>query len=363
MKLIFINNYAMDWAWEHWEKKEYPGHHLWGATDLHKYGIEVEILPHEKYKILKGIGNRIKILGDLDQQLRILFKKPSYDLVYSGWQLNAVVLAFLRSIGIFKKPIVTIMHRSFKKNLLNDIIVNLFISKHDKILCLSSVIQNQLRDKFNIPEEKLAVLLLGIDLSFYQNKEGEVLDEEKAQNTGFILSVGKTSRDYNTLVKAFKEIDYNLKLYCSADSAPTILNIPSNIKVQFNENSSVLSYEELQSEHEKAYAVAIPLDIPSERADDVTLIGNTSLLESMAMGKAVVMTRNRQIDIDIEKEGIGIWVEHGDVKGWQQAISHLLENPQETKEMGNRARRLCEEKYNLEIFSSKLAQLLKSVLE
>lgn len=363
MKVIFINNYAMDWAWEHWKKKEYPGHHLWGATDLHKYGIDVEILRHEKYSLLKKIGNKIKILGDLDQQLRIFLREPNYELVYSGCELNAVGLAFLRAIGIFKKPVVTIMHRSFKKNLLNDIIINIFIKRYDKIFCLSSVIYCQLKDKFNIPEEKLAVLPLGMDLLFYQNKEGEGIDEEEEKNTGFILSAGKTGRDYNTVVKAFREIEYNLKIYCSTDSAPTISNLPSTIKIKFNESSSVLSYEELQAEHEKAYAVAIPLYIPPERADDVTLIGYTSLLESMAMGKAVVMTRNRQIDIDIEQEGIGLWVDHGDVKGWQEAITHLLENPQETKEMGKRGRRLCEEKYNLETFSSKLAQLLKSVVE
>jgi glycosyltransferase involved in cell wall biosynthesis len=82
----------------------------------------------------------------------------------------------------------------------------------------------------------------------------------------------------------------------------------------------------------------------------------------MAMGKAVIMTRNQQIDIDIEKEGIGIFVEPGDVEGWKQAIFYLLEHPQETEEMGNRARSLCENRYNLDEFSSKLSEVLKSVI-
>jgi len=78
------------------------------------------------------------------------------------------------------------------------------------------------------------------------------------------------------------------------------------------------------------------------------------------MGKAVIMTRNRQIDIDIEKEGIGIFIKPGDVEGWKRAIYYLLEHPQETEEMGDRARSLCESRYNLEYFSSRLASILQS---
>ncbi|NEQ19020.1 MAG: glycosyltransferase family 4 protein [Microcoleus sp. SIO2G3] len=81
------------------------------------------------------------------------------------------------------------------------------------------------------------------------------------------------------------------------------------------------------------------------------------------MGKAVVMTRTVEPCIDIEKEGIGIFVEQGDVQGWQEAISYLLEHPDETREMGKRGRRLCEEKYNLEVFTSRLSKLLKDALK
>jgi glycosyltransferase involved in cell wall biosynthesis len=365
MKVLFINNYPMDHAWELWKKKEYPGHHLWGVTHLHNYGIEVAILPHNRYSILKKIGEKTKFLGDLDQQVRILLQESQYDLVYSGNELSTSLLALLRSVGIFKKPIVIIMHRSFPRNLLGKLFVEFFIKRHDLFLCLSNRIMEQLRDDFCISQEKLKVLPWGVDLSFYQIKEVNNFDETKADNAGFIVSAGKTGRDYNTLVKAFKEINYPLRIYGAGESAPTIPDLPSKILVhnKHSKDQNFLSFEELLREYEKAYAVAIPLNIPLERADTITLIGITSLGDAMAMGKAVVMTRNRQIDIDIEKEGIGIWVEPGDVQGWQQAISYLLEHPRETQKMGKQGRRLCENKYNLEAFSSSLAKFLKGVLE
>ena len=345
----------MDHAWELWKKKEYPGHHLWGATHFNKYGIDVDILPHEKYIFLKKMSSKIKVLGDLDQQLRILFKSSQYDILYSGHYFNTLLLAFMRSLGIFKKPVVAIAFQAFDKNIGTAILVNLLVKGHDKLICSSSGIRSQLKDKFDIPDEKLELLEWGVDLSLYKHKNYDNAYEVRGSQTSFVLSAGKSYRDYNTLVQAFREINYTLKIFCSEGSAPTYFELPSNIELTYE-----ASFLELLPEYEKAYAVAIPLDINPKTS--YNMIGQTSLLDAMAMAKAVIMTRNRYIDIDIEKEGIGIWVEPGDVKGWQQAIAYLLDHPQETEEMGKRAYHLCESKYNIEVFSSGLAKILKSVL-
>jgi glycosyltransferase involved in cell wall biosynthesis len=365
MKVLFIGKTPMDWAWEQWQQKKYPGHLLFGVTQLSKYGIEVDILPHTKYAKLQQISNKIKVLGDLDQQFRILFRQEYYDIVYSGDDLNTSLLTFLRYIGFYKKPIVVIMHRSFRKTLASQIFVKFFLKSKDKLLCLSNSVMTKITDNFDIPKEKLTILPLGMDLSFYNYnpKENQNVKTDKEVNE-FILSAGKTHRDYNTLAQAFKKINCNLNIYCSGESAPTIFPLSENINVNYEntKESTILSYEELESEYKKAYAIAIPLEIPPERRESVTLIGNTSLLEAMALGKAIVMTKNPQIDIDIEREGIGFFVEYGDVEGWRKAISYLLDNPQETKEMGHRGRLLCEQKYNLDYFGLRLAEELKNVM-
>ena len=51
---------------------------------------------------------------------------------------------------------------------------------------------------------------------------------------------------------------------------------------------------------ESVRVIAIPLE------KQETLAGLTSLLDCLGFGKPVIMTRNPCIDIDIEKEGIGI---------------------------------------------------------
>lgn len=348
MKVLFINNYGMDKAWKEWSNGEYPGHHLWGITHLQKYGVDVEILLHRKYVILNKIGLRFKLGNYLDQQARILLKRSHYDLVYSGCGDNTFFLALLRYLGIFRKPLVAIVHHPLGKATRRN---SIFVKGHDQILCLSSKVKQQIEDNF-AGAGRTELLKWGVELPFYEQKESSSA-KSKSQ---FVVSAGKSSRDHDTLAKAFTEINYPLVIYCSAKSAPTISDITSNIKIEFNHpTQNAISCRRLLGEYEKAYAIAIPLK------DTNGLAGLTSLLDAMAVGKAVVMTRNKQIDIDIEKEKIGIWVEPGDVKGWRQAINYLLTHPSETQEMGNRGRYLCETKYNIEVFSAHLARILLEV--
>ena len=90
---------------------------------MDKYGIELDILPHEKYVILNKIGRRLKLGNYLDQQLRILLRLSHYDLVYSACGDNTFILAFLRSVGIFRKPLVAIVHRPLDDSSKNKIFV------------------------------------------------------------------------------------------------------------------------------------------------------------------------------------------------------------------------------------------------
>ncbi|MDZ7962181.1 MAG: glycosyltransferase family 4 protein [Aulosira sp. DedQUE10] len=366
MKILCLFDYASaDRSWERWQNKqerESPEHHLWGITHLYKYGIDVDILPYEKFRLIKQIGEKLK-LGDLDQQLRVIFIADKYDIIYSTCQTSTLVLALLRILGIFKTPLVVKLERPFKKNTLNKILVQLFAKGHDKILCLSSKTENRLINDFGVNKNKLALLDWGTDLPSYDDYE--FLDNDINAQRVFV-SAGNESRDYNTLVQAFSEVDCSLKLYCSSKSAPTVTPLSPNITIEYSKRENLalawkaISWKELLSEYAKAYAITIPLYIPPHRIDTTPLYGLTSLLDAMAMGKPVIMTKHRQANIDVEKEKIGLWVEPGDVKGWQQAISYLLEHPEEAQEMGKRGRLLAEQKYNLENFGSQLAKVLKT---
>lgn len=359
MKVLFIHNYSVDDDWSLWKKErrtECPAYYLWGITHLSNYDIEVDVLPYEKYSLLKKIGYAIK-LGDLDHQLRIFLLQSNYDVVYSACQTGTVILALLSCLGLFRKPIIVKLERPFKVNFFSRIFVKIFAKGHAKILCLSNRVREQLKNEFGIDEEKIPIVDWGPDLSYYDNRKSNTQIHSE-----FFLSAGSTSRDYNSLTQAFTNINYPLRIYCSERCAPDPSNVTENITMQYKKKSiepRALSFEKLIKEYEQAYAVAIPLKIPKDRADNTTLIGLTNILEAMAMGKAVIMTKHKQVNIDIEKEGMGIWVEPDDVNGWKKAISYLLDHPDESRAMGMKARKLSETKYNLDLFSSQLATEIK----
>ncbi|AFY32697.1 glycosyltransferase family 4 protein [Calothrix sp. PCC 7507] len=365
MKVLYLANFPQaDQAWERWktgQKRESPEHGLWGATHLHNYGIETDLLPYEKYTALKKISRFLK-LGDIDLQFRAFLALSKYDLVYSSSQTGTLFLAFLRAIGILRKPVVVKLERPFNVNFLTKIILPLFARGHDKILCLSSRVENQLHDEFGIPKSKLALLDWGPDLPSYdEEKQGQSAE----MNPPIIISAGNISRDYNSLAEAVRNLNCSVHIYCSKSSAPTIDNLPEQVKCQYKHPTATtaLTWQDLVMKYEKSYAVAIPLEIPESRVDNTPLYGLTSLLDAMAMGKAVIMTYHRQVNIDVVKEGIGLWVEPGDVKGWEKAIAYLLDHPEETEQMGKRALQLAKEKYNLDTFSSQLAVALKSTIK
>ncbi|MBE9045430.1 glycosyltransferase [Pleurocapsales cyanobacterium LEGE 10410] len=358
MKVVFVNNYAMDSIWQEWQEQKSAGHHLWGVTNFDKYGIDCHILAHEKYTFLKKISKKIKFLGDLDQQLRILRMKDDFDLVYCAQSMNTLLLSLMRSVGLFDKPIVAIAHEKFEKTLATNILIDLFFKGHDTLVCLSEKIKDQYQYEFYFDSNKLDVLEWGVELPFYDYNLSKIDSDLQVSIPPFFLTAGRTYRDYQTLATAFENIDHNLKIYCTEDSAPNNQALPKNVQVFYDpEKLYYISNAEMYAEYKRAYAVLIPLDIDPQKVS-YTMIGLSSLLDALALGKAIIMTKYDHINIDIEKEGIGLWVEPGDVAGWRKAISYLLEHPRETQEMGKRARLLCEQRYSLDLFSQGIAKII-----
>ena len=93
-----------------------------------------------------------------------------------------------------------------------------------------------------------------------------------------------------------------------------------------------------------------------------SLSGLTSLMDALGMGKPVIMTKHPLIDIDIEAQGIGKWVEPGDVKGWRDAIQFFEEHEDEAFLMGQRARNLVNTGLNSVNFANQVMDIFENIL-
>jgi len=362
MKVVLVNNYDLLHISELWkqEQGQAPAQHLWGYSTLEKYDIQVDVLPFERYRLLKKISKKLKLFGDLDQQIRLLFNANRYDAIYSAHHLTTLLLALLRLIGILKRPIVAIAYQAPRsKNFLVKVFTKLFITGNDKILCLSDDLLRDLED-MGVPSSKLSLIDWGVDLKFYNPylaATNQETNQENIEQQKYIFSPGKTYRDYPTLTDAVRHIDCHLLVSGSGlvntDDLPKPL--PENIEILETE----LCWKDFINLYRQSYAVVIPLQ--DNQAKLKNAIGLTAVTEAIAMGKPIIMTRNDYLGIDLEAAGIGLWVEPGDTEGWRTAITYLLAHPDVAQEMGRKARRMAEESFNLEHFSKQLAQQLQQV--
>src|SRR3989304_3861014 len=106
----------------------------------------------------------------------------------------------------------------------------------------------------------------------------------------YIISSGRTGRDYRTLVEAVKDLPVRLILVADYFNL-TGISLPENVEVKYN-----ISLNDLIRLTSSAKFVVIPLQ------DRSISVGQSVMLEGMALGKAVIVTRNTAT-IDYIRDG------------------------------------------------------------
>lgn len=331
------------------KNKEMPHHHLWGANLFHKFGITTEIISYYKYPALKRQIRHRGLCGDLNQQLQLLHRSD-YDAVYSGAEDVTNILAYLRALKIFRKPIISVVHHPLhmvsskrRKYGVVNLFRRLYVAGTDRMICLNQVSSEYLKNVLNVKKSKRPVVQWGPDTSFYRNFSNFVGDT--------VVSVGFTFRDYTTFAKAMNGLPIQSVVFCAGQNIP-MTKVPKNVNIV----KQKVKYDILMDWYKRARVVAIPLQRKS------TLVGLTILLDAMAVGKPVIMTKNNCIDIDIEREGFGFWVDPYDIAGWKKRLRFFIENPEHVSEMGKRARSFCQ-KCNIDAFAVKTASIIQETVE
>ena len=358
MRVLLINQYSMEEAYELWEMGRSGSHHVWGKVELdQRGGIDMMIIPHVKYPFINKIGGWIKI-RHLDQQIRVLMNLKKFDILYSPYSTaNTRLLVFLKWLGIFRKPIVVCIHQTAfsasKSRRIGNWFAKKFLLQYDLSIFLSRKLMENTIEKLGIPagiaRKKFATAQWGPDINFYPAELDPPLED-----CHYFISAGHTARDYDTLVEAFRGIDYPLKIFGPVWTLPKTTEIPENVTFE----TAPLTYYDLLVHYRAARAIMIPLRYPPKKEG---CQGMTSLQDVIALGKPTVMTYNRTLNLDIEKEGFGFAVEMGDVEGWRRAVQVLIDDEKLVKEMGRKAKKTFLEKSNSKIFADRLEELLKKV--
>ena len=173
--------------------------------------------------------------------------------------------------------------------------------------------------------------------------------ERAPDDEGFVLSIGRSGRDWRTLLRAAPRFAAPLRLVAGKDEALPD-PIPPNVQV-FRE----LSLEEGRELMRRAAVVAIPL-LPAERST-----GQVVLFEAMAMGKPVVATRATGTCDYVRDGENGLLVEPGDAPRLADAVNRVLQDPALAQRLAEAAWAEARRQLDVEIHAARKLEAIRAL--
>jgi hypothetical protein len=355
-RVFVLNNYSFEEVWEEVHRREKPDHHLYGINHFEQRKFEVEIIPFKSLEFLQNLNNIYRKspffipVGDIDQQWSCLSRLKKADIIYAPCQTQTHFLSYLRALGLIKVPIVCLAHHPLNRGRLarfREPFIKLFVKGTDAFPSLSQAVANEINTLSNKSCESYP-LSWGPDADFYPSMP--------VRGRG-VVAAGRTGRDFYTFGMAASQTNAQAHIIClESDVSQSFQMFGKNVQVTVQPNKGYMKYPELLEIYAKARVLAIPLSL------GVSLSGLTSLMDALGMGKPVIMTKHPLIDLDIEAEAIGKWVEPGDVNGWKEAIQFFEDNEDEAFAMGQRARNLVMAGLNSVSFANQIVDIFENVL-
>ena len=183
--------------------------------------------------------------------------------------------------------------------------------------------------------------------SFMVDTEFFAIERVTPEPRRMICAAGLEFRDYDTLVEAVRGLDVEVVIAAASPWSKRTSGlddaIPDNVTV------CKLSLFELRQLYADARFVVVPLRETDFQA------GVTTILEAMAMSRAVVCTRTAgQTDVIVGGE-TGVYVRPADVAALRDAIRALLDDPDEAGRLGEAGRRWVVANADIAAYADRIA--------
>jgi len=236
-----------------------------------------------------------------------------------------------------------------------------------RVIALSKVEAEQYRS-MGVPEEKIAIIPNGVDLSEYDNllSKGEFkkrfnIPEDKK----IILYLGRIHRikGIDFLVKAYaylkRKMNCNDAILVIAGPDDGYLNEVKSLTYDLSVSDSILFTGPLYGKDKlEAYVDADVYVLPS-RYETFPIV----VLEAYACGKPVIASGVGGLKDLVVNGETGLLFETGNHIQLAEKILYLLNNSDDALRMGLNGRRFVEENYSIDIVIDKLERIYKEIVE
>lgn len=217
----------------------------------------------------------------------------------------------------------------------------------DGMIVYSSLQQRVATDRLAMASARVLLTTFMVDTCFFSP------DAIAVEARPMICSAGLEFRDYETLVAAVEGLDVEVVIAAASPwskRASTVddASLPTNVNV------CKLTLAELRTLYAQARFVVMPLREVDFQA------GITTILEAMAMGKAVVCSRTTGQSDTIDDGVTGHYVPPGDADALRGAIVSLLDDPAAAERIGAAAREWVVNTAELTVYAQRLADFVRT---
>jgi hypothetical protein len=324
LQVVYLGDYPLDVGLQKFHSGLYPSHNLFGLVELPSLGISTAVAEHSTSKLLDRIAQRMGLGSSIATQIAALRRARRGDILFSVCLPSSGLLAVLKRLGLLRNPLVTLVHHPAMASRVQRFI----LGGNDRLFFLSQNGLNSCRRVHGLEEVPLAVLPWGPQQDFF-------IPTPLPDGPLHVVAAGKSSRDYLTLVDAARQVDVRVTIVCPRDRFPQI-TLPANVRlIGGSGGAQPLEERELTDLYQSAHVIAVPL------ARIEVMAGLTSLLDALAIHRPVIITRNPNIDIDVEAEHVGWWAEPDDVQSWVVALNEAARDRERLHSMAANCGRLC----------------------
>jgi len=235
-----------------------------------------------------------------------------------------------------------------------------------KVIALSRVEADQYRS-MHIPEEKIAIIPNGIDLSEYAElppkgsfkKEFNIPKDKK-----IILYLGRIHKikGIDFLIKAYahltKKMNFKDAILVIAGPDDGYLGEVKSLVQELDISNSVLFTGPLYGKDKMSAYVDSDVYVLPSRYETFPM----TVLEAYACGKPVIASKVGGL-MDLVIEGVtGLLFEPSDATGLAESIFLLLDNQEKTEDMGLKGRQFVKENFSIEKVVDRLEKVYEGVV-
>lgn len=306
----------------------------------------VDVLDIETNNFIENI-ERNKFHFYIVQAIKAFLKMKKYDIVVSHGMPSAIFLSLLRRL--FGKR--GIKHVVFDIGCFNSAAesgkimkINQFVSKSiDGIICHESMQLEYYKRFYPWLVEKSIFIPFGTDLEYFEKDKIQDIETQD-----YIVSIGYSKRDNETMIKAFSKISTDSKLVIVG---PGDKEVAPNIIMK-----KAMPKRELNEVIQKAKFCILPLEYANYS------FGQMTLLQQMYYGKLVITAKVPSVMDYVEDNENAILYNNKDVEDLKSKIEICLQNKDIIARIGNNARKSVINKFHEKNMALQVEKFLEKIL-